>query len=172
MSAPKHVPPATRTLQPASVRRPWPKPGRARPLTGCLRISMLSITEPPDPPASYKVFRRGEQFLWTTAMPALPTVTLPIEVIMGGRRHGLGFLSRIEEIGGIPLERPALIQNRYAWSFTREALVLAPGCAAARPRSFETAFGLVLSPTFEARCLSCHGQPNVAGTRKFRRSAL
>jgi predicted CXXCH cytochrome family protein len=120
-------------------------------------------TEPPDPAASFKVFRRGGEFLWTTANPTLPTVTLPIEVIMGGRRHGIGFLSRIEEIGGIRLERPALIQNRYAWSFTREALVLAPGCSAARPRSFETAFGVVLSPTFESRCFACHGQPKVAG---------
>ncbi|MDQ2843661.1 MAG: tetratricopeptide repeat protein [Acidobacteriota bacterium] len=123
-----------------------------------------SVAELPDPAASYKVFRQHGQFLWTTANPTLPTLTLPIEVIVGGRRHGLGFLSRIEEIGGIPLARPALIQNRYAWSFTRKALVLAPGCSAASPRSFETAFGLVLSPTFEARCLACHGQPRVAGT--------
>ncbi len=83
---------------------------------------------------------------------------------MGGRRHGLGFLSRIDQLGGIPLQRPALIQDRYAWSFTRKALVLSPGCAIAKPRSFETAFGIVLSPTFEARCLSCHGQPGAPGS--------
>ncbi|HEX4773007.1 MAG TPA: tetratricopeptide repeat protein [Bryobacteraceae bacterium] len=123
-----------------------------------------TATEPPDPPASYKVFRDPAQFQWTTSIPDLPARSVPIEILMGGRRHGLGFLSRIEEIDGIPLQRPVLIQNRYAWSFTRESLVLAPGCAAARPRSFETAFGIALSPTFEARCLSCHGQPNTFGS--------
>lgn len=122
-----------------------------------------TVTEPPDPPASYGVFRESAEFLWITIIPDLPTRSLPIEILMGGRRHGLGFLSRIEEIDEIPLQRPAMIQNRYAWSFTRESLVLAPGCAAARPRSFETAFGIALSPTFETRCLSCHGKPNTLG---------
>jgi predicted CXXCH cytochrome family protein len=124
------------------------------------------VTEPPDPEATYNVSRQGDRMAWTTALPEMPVTTLPIEVIMGGRRHGLGFLARIEQLGGFPLQRPALIQSRYEWSFTRQALVLAPGCAPQKPRSWETGFGIVLSPTFEARCLACHGQPGSAGSGK------
>jgi Flp pilus assembly protein TadD len=124
------------------------------------------VTEPPDPEATYNVSRQGDRMAWTTALPEMPVTTLPIEVIMGGRRHGLGFLARIEQLGGLPLQRPALIQGRYEWSFTRQALVLAPGCSARKPDSWETGFGIVLSPTFEARCLACHGQPGSAGSGK------
>ena len=67
---------------------------------------------------------------------------------------------------GTPLARPALVQARYAWSPERSKLLLAPGCSAAKPLSAEPALGLVLSPTFEARCLSCHGQPNLLGAGK------
>ena len=83
---------------------------------------------------------------------------------MGGRRHGLGFLLPVNQIDGIPLARPTLVQARYAWSAEKEKLLIAPGCAAGKPQSLESALGLVLSPTFEARCLSCHGRPSQLGS--------
>ena len=94
------------------------------------------------------------------------TVTLPVKVIMGGERHGLSFLVSIETLGGIPLEHPALIEARYVYNTPHRALALSPGFHSEKPRSYETAFGRVLSPTFEQRCLTCHGQPNTLGAGK------
>src|SRR5439155_225027 len=59
-----------------------------------------------------------------------------------------------------------LIQARYSWSFSQNKFVLAPGCPVEKPHSYETAFGIVLSPAFERRCLECHGQPNTLGAGK------
>jgi tetratricopeptide (TPR) repeat protein len=117
----------------------------------------------PEPAVSYEVRRQGDGFLWSTVMPGRPAITLPVEVVMGGQRHGLGFLARVGQLDGNPLQRPALVQSRYAWSLARGSLVLAPGCPPGKPGSLETGFGLVLSPTFETKCLVCHGQPNTLG---------
>jgi predicted CXXCH cytochrome family protein len=83
---------------------------------------------------------------------------LPVSFEVGGKRHGVGFLSYISQIAGIPLARKTLIQARYAWSPEHQKLLLAPGCSSAKPETLEEKLGLVLSPTFEKRCLSCHGQ--------------
>ena len=124
------------------------------------------IAEGPDPALVTEVGRVGDHFEYSAAMPERPKVTLPIEVIMGGKRHVLGFLSRIQQLDGIPLQRPALIQARYAWSEAHNKLVLAPGCSPERPRSYQTAFGITLSPGYEARCLECHGRPDTLGAGK------
>jgi Flp pilus assembly protein TadD len=121
------------------------------------------IAEQPDPALVTQVGRLNDRFEYSVAMPERPKVTLPIEVIMGGKRHVLGFLSRIQQLDGIPLQRPALIQTRYAWSDADNKLVLAPGCSPERPRSYQTAFGITLSPGYEARCLECHGRPATLG---------
>ncbi len=85
-------------------------------------------------------------------------LSLPVDFTVGGRRHGVGFLCRISQVGGNRLARPVLIQARYAWSPEKQKLVLAPGCSSAKPQTLEAALGLALSPTFEARCLGCHGR--------------
>ena len=115
---------------------------------------------------SYEFGRSGGALMYSVSIRDGRKMTLPVETSLGGRRHGLGFLIPVREIDGTPLARPALIQARYAWSPEKEKLLLAPGCSTARPQSLESALGLVLSPTFETRCLSCHGQPNLLGSGK------
>lgn len=115
---------------------------------------------------TYELKRGGASFSYSVNNFDGAKTSLPVGILLGGRRHGLGFLAAISEVNGTPLERPALIQARYAWSPEKNKLLLAPGCSSAKPQSLETALGLVLSPTFEARCLACHGQPNSLGTGK------
>jgi tetratricopeptide (TPR) repeat protein len=112
---------------------------------------------------SYELKRMGEAFTYSVGFGGTQ-LTLPVEVLMGGRRHGIGFLASIRELDGIPLARPALVQTRYEWSPERNQLLLAPGCILAKPQTLDAALGVVLSPTFESRCLSCHGQPGTLGS--------
>jgi tetratricopeptide (TPR) repeat protein len=115
---------------------------------------------------SYQLQRTGDSLTYSVSQPGEQTINLPVSILMGGQRHGLGFLVSMKEVAGIPLARPALVQARYEWSPEKKKLLLAPGCAATKPQSLEQTLGLVLSPTFEERCLSCHGQPNLSGTGK------
>lgn len=111
----------------------------------------------------YRIFKRDDKLTYSVQAPGTGTVTLPVPIVMGGERHGLGFLAKIGRIGDFPLARPALIQARYFWSFKQGALVRAPGLPENQPHSFETGVGLVLSPAFEKRCLVCHGEPHTLG---------
>ncbi len=115
---------------------------------------------------AYEIKLAGGGLTNLVEFPAGTKTSFPIGIAMGGRRHGLGFLLPIKEIEGIPLVRPALIQARYAWSPEKQKLLIAPGCTPGKPQSLEAALGLVLSPTFEARCLECHGQRESLGTGK------
>ncbi len=103
--------------------------------------------------SGYEVKRLGGGFTYLAQK-----TSLPVDVLVGGRRHGIGFLAAIDQVDGIPLGRRTLIQSRYAWSPEQGKLLLAPGCSAAKPDTLEATLGLVLSPTFEKRCLDCHGQ--------------
>ncbi|HLN02241.1 MAG TPA: tetratricopeptide repeat protein [Bryobacteraceae bacterium] len=114
----------------------------------------------------YEIRRDGDQFVYSTLVPPAPKVTLPVQVIMGGERHGLSFLVSIEKLGGIPLERRALIEARYVYNTPHHALALSPGFPTETPRSYETAFGRTISPTFEKKCLTCHGEPETLGAGK------
>lgn len=112
----------------------------------------------------YRIQRWDKSFTYSVDLGSGRKLTLPVTVLMGGRRHGLGFLSPIDNVDGIPLARRTLVQARYAWSQDKNKLLLAPGCVGARPTSLEAALGVVLSPAFEARCLACHGEPDKQGT--------
>jgi tetratricopeptide (TPR) repeat protein len=112
---------------------------------------------------AYKVRRNGNAYQCSLALPDGRHTTLPVETIVGGSRHGLGFLIRVNDVDGMPLARSALVQARYAWSLTQSKLLLAPGCSAAKPDTYEAAVGLTLSPTFESKCLTCHGVPKADG---------
>ena len=114
----------------------------------------------------YEVRRQGDGFVYSTVMPDGSKVILPVKVIMGGERNGLSFVVSIEALGGIPLERPALLEARYCYNTPHRALALSPGFPPETPASYETAFGRVLSPTFAVKCVTCHGQPNTLGAGK------
>ncbi len=106
-------------------------------------------------PLSYSL-RGGE---YRVESKSLGSVTAPIERVVGGQRHGLSLLARLTEIGGEKLARPVLIETRYLFSTPHGKLELSPGFSKETPTSWETAFGRVLAPEFEKRCLSCHGAP-------------
>jgi len=115
---------------------------------------------------AYEVRREGEHFLFSTTLPHAAKVTLPVGVIIGGDRHGLSFLPSIEKLGGIALERRALIEARYVYNTPHHALAISPGFPLETPTSYETAFGRTISPTFETKCLTCHGEPETLGAGK------
>jgi tetratricopeptide (TPR) repeat protein len=111
----------------------------------------------------YELKRTPDAFAYSVEFGG-SKLTLPVEILMGGRRHGLGFLASMSDLDGLPLARRTLVQARYEWSPEKKQLLLAPGCVLDKPKTLDTALGVVLTPTFEARCLSCHGQPNSAGS--------
>jgi tetratricopeptide (TPR) repeat protein len=134
------------------------------PVTSRLPLSYHGLAkEGPGEPLEYELRRQGNHFEYSTTMPGGVKVILPVKAIVGGERHGLSFLVSIENLNGIPLERPALIEARYVYNTPHNALALSPGFPLETPRSYETAFGRVISPTFEVKCLTCHGEPGTLG---------
>ncbi len=116
--------------------------------------------------ATYEVKRVGGRLEYSATLPDSAKLTLPVEVVMGGTRHGLSFLERIEQVEQLALDRPALIEGRYAYSVAHRELVLSPGFALETPQTYEDALGRVLSSTFEQKCLQCHGKPGTLGAGK------
>jgi tetratricopeptide (TPR) repeat protein len=111
----------------------------------------------------FRVRRGASGFSVETKLAGEPAITLPVEALVGGPRHGISFLIRIDQLSGSPLERSALVEARYAFSTPHKRLIVSPGFPGATPESYETAFGSALSPRFEKQCLECHGQPNSGG---------
>ncbi len=118
-------------------------------------------------PLLYRVRRAGSRLEYSVKMPDGTSVTLPVQAVVGGKRHGFSFLDRIERVDGIPLERAALIEGRYAYNSPHTGLVLSPGFEPEKPHNLEDALGRVLSPAFEQKCLTCHGEPNTLGAGKL-----
>jgi tetratricopeptide (TPR) repeat protein len=112
----------------------------------------------------YEVRRAGSRFEFSAVGPGGKALALPVDAVVGGNRHGISFLLHIEQIDGIPLERPALLEGRYALS--HGSLVLSPGFQTEKPSNIEDRLGRTLSPRFEHRCLTCHGEPNTLGAGK------
>ncbi len=113
--------------------------------------------EGPAPEIEYRLSRKQDRFTFEVKLPGRDTVALPVETIVGGRRHGLSFLARLTELGGVPLTRPALVETRYLHGAAENRLALSAGFPPEKPSSYETALGRVLSPGFEKKCLACHG---------------
>jgi predicted CXXCH cytochrome family protein len=120
-------------------------------------------------PLHYQVRRAGQRvdFSVTTAgkEKSMAPVNAPVKAMIGGKRHGVSFLLGVDQINGIPLERPALLEGRYAYS-PLGTLVRSPGFLKEKPADYEDSLGRVLSPRFERRCLTCHGQPETLGAGK------
>ena len=114
---------------------------------------------------SYQVRFQGKRLECTLALPNGAALMLPVEVVVGGRRNGFSFLERIDKVNGIPLERSALIEGRYAYrqNASGSGLVVSPGFDPATPATLGDALGRVLSPAFAQKCLTCHGEPNTLG---------
>jgi predicted CXXCH cytochrome family protein len=111
----------------------------------------------------YDIERQSNGFVFSALMPDGVKTILPVKVVMGGERHGLSFLLSIEKLGALPLERQALIEARYVYNWPNQALAISPGFASGTPSSYEDAFGRVLSPGFQVKCLTCHGEPGTLG---------
>lgn len=114
---------------------------------------------------AYHMQRKGDHVLFSAATSSAESLTLPVESMIGGNRHGISLLLTIRELGGISLQRPAVIEARYALLHTG-TFVMSPGFPKEPPQDLEHALGRVLSPTFEVRCLTCHGQPGTLGAGK------
>ncbi len=110
----------------------------------------------------YHVQRNQGQVLFSVANAGSDSFTAPVESMIGGKRHGISLLLTVEQLAGISLERPAMIEARYALLHTG-AFVLSPGFPKQQPQDLEHELGRVLSPTFESRCLTCHGKPGTLG---------
>lgn len=119
--------------------------------------------EGPNPELAYDLRRLGNRLEFSVVVPHGIRSTLSVEEVVGGERHGFSFLERLQQLEGIPLERAALVEGRYAYSPGHRGLVLSPGFEPDKPGNYEDALGRVLSPSFEIRCLTCHGQPNTLG---------
>jgi predicted CXXCH cytochrome family protein len=109
----------------------------------------------------YDIRRAGQNVLFSLAN-GKEALTLPVESTIGGKRHGISLLLTIDQLGGISLERPAMIEARYALLHSG-ALALSPGFPKEPPQDLEHQLGRVLSPSFEIRCLTCHGKPGTLG---------
>ena len=119
-------------------------------------------SEGPDPAIDYLIRRTGSGFDFQVHLPGRDEAKFPVEVTMGGTRHGLSFLARVHSIQGLTLERAPLVETRYLYYAPENKLALSPGFPPEKPATYETALGRVLSPGFERKCLSCHGEPRTA----------
>ncbi len=123
-----------------------------------------SHLEGPDPAIDYLIRRTAAGFNFDVHLPGRAAVNYPVEVVMGGTRHGLSFLARIHDIEGLPLDRAPLVETRFLHYAPENKLALSPGFPPEKPANYETALGRVLSPGFEKKCLTCHGEPRRIGT--------
>jgi predicted CXXCH cytochrome family protein len=120
--------------------------------------------EGPNPAISYLIRRTAKGLSYQVRMPEAQPLTIPIEKTVGGQRHGLSFLARLGSLDDLPLPRAPLIETRYLHYSPSNSLALSPGFDKEKPTTYETALGRVLTPAFEKKCLTCHGQPRTTGT--------
>jgi predicted CXXCH cytochrome family protein len=121
--------------------------------------------EGPPPVIEYTARRSGDKAQYTVQMPGQPALEFPVESIIGGKRHGVTFLYRVPTLDGLPLPRTPLVEGRYIHSTLEHGLALELGFPEDKPTNYETAFGRVLTPSLEKRCLGCHVAPRTLGTR-------
>jgi predicted CXXCH cytochrome family protein len=122
-----------------------------------------TIAEGPAPDIEYSLKRVGDKLEYRVQMPGRPAQEFPIESVVGGTRHGLSFLLRVPAIEGSPLPVARLIEARYFHSAGQDRLAFSLGFPVDKPTTYETAFGRVLTPYLERRCLSCHVAPRTHG---------
>jgi predicted CXXCH cytochrome family protein len=119
--------------------------------------------EGPTPAIEYAFKRTGPELQYRVQMPGHPPQEFPVETAVGGKRHGISFLLRIPAIEGSPLPLARLVEARYFHSASQDRLAFSLGFPEDKPATYETAFGRVLTPYLEKRCLSCHAMPRSRG---------
>jgi hypothetical protein len=97
-----------------------------------------SAKEGSSKPIEYQIQHQGPGLIFSAVMPGGVRTTLPVKIIMGGERHGLSFLLELEKLGGIPLERPALIEGRYVYNSPNSALAICRDWAPRNPVRMKT----------------------------------
>lgn len=122
-------------------------------------------SEGPTPAIQYLVERDGQKLRFHVQMPGQPKLEFPVNTLIGGARHGIVFLFRVPDLQGLQLPRAPMVEGRYFHSTLTNKLELELGFPEDKPTTYETAFGRVLTPNLEKRCLACHGQPRTHGTR-------
>jgi predicted CXXCH cytochrome family protein len=121
--------------------------------------------EGPDPLIQYLSNRSAGKPTYSVQMPGGPALEYPVTTTIGGKRHGVTFLFRVPDFEGSPLPRVPLVEGRYIHSVLENGLALELGFSEEKPADYESAFGRVLTPSLEKRCLSCHVAPRTLGTR-------
>jgi len=119
--------------------------------------------EGPEPDIQYRVRRSAKGIRFQVQMPGAAPLEFPVEATTGGSRHGLSFFIRVQNVDGVALPRAPRVETRYLYSAPDHQLALSPGFPTEKPANYETAFGRVLTPGFENKCLTCHGQPRNEG---------
>ena len=122
-------------------------------------------TEGSEPAIQYAVRRTGGKLQYRVQMQGQPELDFPVEATIGGKRHGVTFLFRVPALEGSPLPRAPLVEGRYIHSVLENGLALELGFPEEKPSTYETAFGRVLTPNLEKRCLNCHPAPRTLGAR-------
>ncbi len=122
--------------------------------------------EGPPPAIEYALKRTGQELQYRVQMPGHPPQEFPVEVTIGGERHGLSFLLRVPALEGSPLPLARLVEARYFHSASQDRLAFSLGFPEDKPSTYETAFGRVLTPYLEKRCLGCHVAPRMHGGRE------
>ena len=120
--------------------------------------------EGPESAIDYRVHRDAHGFRYAVQLPGHSASTMKVEALVGGDRHGLSFLMRVPGVEGTSLPRAPLVEGRFLHYAPGNHLELSPGFSTEKPSTFETALGRVLSPQFETKCLTCHGQPRARGS--------
>ncbi|HUJ20264.1 MAG TPA: tetratricopeptide repeat protein [Bryobacteraceae bacterium] len=123
-----------------------------------------TYAEGPAPVIQYAFARTGRNLNCRVQMPGQPALDFPVEATIGGERHGISFLIRVDALEGSPLPRTALVEARYFHYAQQNRLALELGFPEEKPSTYETALGRVLTPDLQKRCLACHGAPRTYGT--------
>jgi predicted CXXCH cytochrome family protein len=134
--------------------------------TGTTQIPVNLVerhAEGPEPKIQYQVKRSAGDFEFGVQLPGRVVQNFPVATTVGGDRHGISFLFRVPNLEGLPLPRAPLVEARYLHYVPHQQLERSPGFPEEKPANYETAFGRVLTPGFERKCLTCHGEPRKIG---------
>ena len=124
-----------------------------------------AFAEGPAPEITYQLTRTSHGLQYRVKLPERQPIDVPVEATIGGARHGISFLVRLDALEGSPLPRTTLIEARYFHYQEQNRLALELGFPTEKPSTYETAFGRVLTPDLQTRCFACHGAPRTIGTR-------